>query len=312
MFEARTPTASSSDSSAHPSGYPDCTGLVEELPFLWEQISASLDPVELHEVSRVVGSALIQSCEDVYAELRALKDILSDYSAETDEQIRISSSLKPQKSGLLELELQSLVEALRRRASESGTSIHTLLPLNSGPHQKVLEKILGGDSNIATHRSLDEACERLSLRDLRACGGSRPSTASRPSSAAHFHASSRPRTSCGVGASTQVLSLDTDAPRSCTADAAGVGSSPGGSVAGSRPQTAASGGSASSSGSFAVEALESSRRSRGGVVIAQLRNALEEERQALLAQTEQLRLSIYDEHEYRDRSIMPPPVRVPA
>ena len=34
---------------------------------------------------------------------------------------------------------------------------------------------------------------------------------------------------------------------------------------------------------------------------------MEEERQALLAQTEQLRLSIYDEHDYRDRSVVPPP-----
>lgn len=40
----------------------------------------------------------------------------------------------------------------------------------------------------------------------------------------------------------------------------------------------------------------------------QLRSALEEERQALLAQAEQLRLSIYDEHDYRDQAVAPPPV----
>ena len=47
---------------------------VEEEPpaeqsFLWEQIASSLDEVELHEVRRVVGEVLVQSLEDVYAEL---------------------------------------------------------------------------------------------------------------------------------------------------------------------------------------------------------------------------------------------------
>ena len=39
---------------------------------LWEQIASSLDEVELHEVRRVVGEVLVQSLEDVYAEVRAL------------------------------------------------------------------------------------------------------------------------------------------------------------------------------------------------------------------------------------------------
>ena len=42
-------------------------------------------------------------------------------------------------------------------------------------------------------------------------------------------------------------------------------------------------------------------------MIAQLRAALEEERQALLAQTEQLRLSLDDECDYRDSEMAPPP-----
>ena len=41
-------------------------------------------------------------------------------------------------------------------------------------------------------------------------------------------------------------------------------------------------------------------------MISQLRAALEEERQALLAQTEQLRLSLDDECEYRASEMAPP------
>ena len=43
------------------------------------------------------------------------------------------------------------------------------------------------------------------------------------------------------------------------------------------------------------------------MVVSRLRAALEEERQALLAQSEALRLSIDDEHDYRGRVEQPPP-----
>ena len=39
--------------------------------FLWEQIAALVDAVELHEVRRVVGADLVQGCADMYAEVRA-------------------------------------------------------------------------------------------------------------------------------------------------------------------------------------------------------------------------------------------------
>jgi len=81
-----------------------------------------------------------------------------------------------------------------------------------------------------------------------------------------------------------------------------------------RPASASSGASpsrpatASSDGSLAFEGLrEDSGRDRGGAVVVSLRAALEEERLALLAQTEQLRLCLEDEVDYRSRSVQPPP-----
>lgn len=48
-------------------------------------------------------------------------------------------------------------------------------------------------------------------------------------------------------------------------------------------------------------------RSKSGLVVSRLRAALEEERQALLAQAEALHLAIDDEHDYRGRVEQPPP-----
>ncbi|KAL3893485.1 MAG: hypothetical protein SGPRY_014199, partial [Prymnesium sp.] len=299
MADARTPTASSSASSAQPSGESELLlpPPSPHLPtrYLWEQIAASLDPLELDEVSRVVGSPLVAACEDVYAELRALKEILSDYSAETDAQIRYCSAVKPHKASLLQLELSSLVESLRQRASADGTSFEALLPPRSSAQQRVLQKVLSTNSELASHRQIPETCERLSLRDLRE-GCSRPSTSSHPptasrppttsrpptasprsliasrvggvegkgagAAAAAPAASSRPRTSSSAGANPQVLSLDDD-----TSGMMGLGDANASSnLSSSRPQTAGSG---LSSASFAVEALESGRRTGGGLVIAQ-------------------------------------------
>ena len=70
--------------------------LAEDLPpesFLWEQISESIDPVELEEVQRVVGNSLVSACTDIYAEVRALREIMADYSADTDELVKKCASM---------------------------------------------------------------------------------------------------------------------------------------------------------------------------------------------------------------------------
>ena len=93
----------------------------EQQPFLWEQISESIDPVELEEIRRVVGDALVSACSDVYAEVRALQEILADYSAGTDELVKrrtaVPRSLGSQPAGLVQMELKSLVTQLRKRAA---------------------------------------------------------------------------------------------------------------------------------------------------------------------------------------------------
>ena len=273
----RVPTASSSNSSssAQPSGAGvvefDAIHSAEGAPFLWEQIALSLDPVELHEVTRVVGAVLVQSCEDVYAELRALREILSDYSGETDAMIKAASQsgLSTVTAGLLELELASLVDQLRQRATEAGVPENSLFPSSQPTHHKLLSSMMGDAGSIPTHRER-VSIERLSLRDLR-LSNSRPGSASRPSTASRAgaasrpttgSASSRPRTSCGVGKHAQILSLD-DGADSCSGGCLQGASSRSPSSAGSRPQTATS--NASSGGSFAAEALEGGRRGRGGV-----------------------------------------------
>jgi hypothetical protein len=76
----------------------------------------------------------------------------------------------------------------------------------------------------------------------------------------------------------------------------------------SRPTSRASGrpsSAASSAGSADSNERSSSRG--GGLVVSRLRAALEEERQALLAQAEGLRLAIDDEHDYRGKVSEPLP-----
>ena len=90
---------------------------VEEEPpaeqsFLWEQIASSLDEVELHEVRRVVGEVLVQSLEDVYAEVRALADILDEYSAATNDLVsRADEQRQVQRGGLHHQVLLALLPA---------------------------------------------------------------------------------------------------------------------------------------------------------------------------------------------------------
>lgn len=197
-----------------------------------------------------------------------------------------------------------------------------LPPVDSTQH-KVLASVLCEEGSSSTSHREGLAAERLSLRDLR-LSSSRPSTASRLSTESRPGTTSRPGTAsrppsgssgsrahpaCGDAmqlhlsdAKSQILSLD---KVTCEHGTCAKGS-PSTSAPASRPLTPGSVAN-SASGSFTAEALEGGRRSRGGVVIAQLRSALEEERLALLAQIEQLRLSIYDEHEYRGRAVTPPP-----
>ena len=120
----------------------------EEQPFLWEQISASIDPVELHEVQRVVGTSLINGLTDIYSEIRALREIHRDYSAGTDELVKTVNSLPrstgSQPAGLVQLELKSLVAQLRKRAAANGVDAEALLPVPSSPQRKALESVLRG------------------------------------------------------------------------------------------------------------------------------------------------------------------------
>ena len=184
----------------------------EDQPFLWEQISGSIDAVELEEVQRVIGLSLVNACADIYAEVRALREIHRDYAAATDDLVKSSASLPRATSsapaGLVQLELKSLVGQLRKRAAASGAHEDALLPVPSSPHRTALESVLreevdgggGGDERARTqHIRPDTADQRAALIAQDAAwrrrlppstasiegGGSRPPTSS---------ASSRPVT----------------------------------------------------------------------------------------------------------------------
>ena len=308
----------------------------EQQQYLWEQISGSIDVVEREEIERVVGQRLVSACADVYAEVRALQDILKDYSADTDELVKKRSSMPrsmgSQPAGLVQLELKSLVAQLRKRAAAAGKPEDALLPMPSSPQRKALEQVLHGDDALGKAERPHTAAERpgtadssrLSLRDMRL--GARPGTASRPGTSSQhggsLSASSRPGTSSAGGSSRPVTAMSASVGEGGGEAAGGSprgqpGSSSRGAAAGSsrpasrsgRPGSAASDGS-SADGSCCSERTSSSRGgggSRGGLVVSRLRAALEEERQALLAQAEGLRLAIEDEHEYRNKVEEPPP-----
>ena len=144
-------------------------------------------------MQRVIGLSLVNACADIYAEVRALREIHRDYAAATDDLVKSSASLPRATSsapaGLVQLELKSLVGQLRKRAAASGAHEDALLPVPSSPHRTALESVLreevdgggGGDERARTqHIRPDTAdSERLSLRKMRlGGGGSRPSTAS--------------------------------------------------------------------------------------------------------------------------------------
>ena len=274
----------------------------EEERFLWEDISSSLDEVERQEVRRVVGDELISSCEDVYAEVRALREIYSECCADTDallqEGERAGALVAP--AGLLQLEVQQLVVHLRQQAAANGASDEEILRPISREQRLALDRVM---DPAPRPRSRGEASvERLGLHEMR---GSRPTTASFSEFAPSRPATGSVSSQAGGG----------------RAGAAGWGPSRPSTSSWSRPTTAASASSrerADDRGarSMEVETLTVEPKSEakpplgagvGGAVIRQLRAALDEERLALLAQTEQLHLSIEDECEYRSRTATPMP-----
>ena len=268
--------------------------------FLWEQIAGSLDPVELHEVEKVVGASAVRESEDVYAEVRALREILSECAADTEAALATRGALGPPAVGLLQLELSQLVGQLRERAAAAGAPEDALLPPAASEARQALDSVLGTGSRPGSTSS-----GRLSLRDMRggSDGGSRPSTASRPGSrlsdVEHWGGGgggdspfSRPQTARSAGSRPQTAASQLSSRETA-----------------SRPHTPGSdgGGGGGDGGSVVAEAVQGGRRSRGGTVIGQLRAALDEEREELLAQAEQLRLSIDDEHESAAEFARPPP-----
>ena len=284
--------------------------------YLWEQISMSIDVVEREEIQRVVGEKLVRECTDVYAEVRALQEILNEYSADTDALVRKCSSmprsLGSHPAGLVQLELKSLVTQLRKRAAAAGKPEDALLPQPSSPQRKALEHVLQNDverPGTASGLLRPGTAEggRVSLRDMRlASAGSRPGTASQPGSL-----SSRPGTSSGTGSRPATAAMASARPGSL-GDAGAPPPSRSGSCGGggaSRPTSRASGrpSSAASSTGSADSSERSSSSRGGGLVVSRVRAALEEERQALLAQAEGLRLAIDDEHDYRGKVSEPLP-----
>ena len=315
---------------------------------LWEQISSSIDAIELEEVQRVVGVALVGACTDIYAEVRALREIHREYSAGTDEMVRSCARLPRATSsapaGLVKLELRSLVAQLRARAAETGMPEEALLPAPSSPHRNALDSVLRDNVEIDTSahdrnimdRPGTADSHRLSLRDMRLaasrCTGSQDSalplgSLSRPATGSCSSAASRPLTGTCSASSTASTGAS---PPWRSPGAAGVSCRSGCRAVSGRPASAtSSAGSASSAGndeqtgsshgssvpSCDISARSNCRpsvkhateRSRSGLVVSRLRAALEEERQALLAQAEALRLAIDDEHDYRGRCVQPPP-----
>jgi len=288
--------------------------------FLWEQISASVEPVELHEVRRVVGEERVQACEDMYAEVRALQDILSEFSAVTDEMLAQSSSqaqlVRASGAGLVALEVKALVShLLSARPGALSSSADTLLPKIGRAQQRALQSILGeADVLPRRPRTAQPTVSRSSLREMRGLAGRQQGFDRLTLGEAEPR---RPATTTGVEhsrtrADEEFSSAGIKCIRPLTPNSGGSRPStarpPTGSTGAtgnttSRPPTASSATSADS----ALTAETLNNGDRGSAVIVALRAALEEERLTLLAQTEQLHLSLEDEVEFRERSVVPPP-----
>ena len=267
--------------------------------FLWEQIAASVDAVELHEVRRVVGGDLVQACADMYAEVRALRDILQDFSQATDQLVEETSTqsetMRASHAGLVALEVKQLVAHLLA----AGSSADSILPKGGRKQRLALESLLGEASGLPRRpRTAQAAGSRSSLREIREMGGRQEgfdrltldgSDARRPHTTTgtehtHHHAARLEYGEPGAGG-IRPLSASSAGSRPSTARPP-TGSTGATGVGASRPATASS--VASGDSSLAAEALHTG--DRGSVVVVALRSALEEERLALLAQTEQVSL----------------------
>ena len=261
--------------------------------FLWEQIAGSLDPVELHEVEKVVGASAVRESEDVYAEVRALREILSECAADTEAALATRGALGPPAVGLLQLELSQLVGQPRARGG--GRRARGRAARRPEARQ-ALDSVLGtGSRPGSTSSGRLLCCATCAGSD----GGSRPSTASRPGSrlsdVEHWGGGgggdspfSRPQTARSAGSRRRRRRRSSRRARRRAAR--------------TRPAPTAAAAAAAAAATAARSSprrCRGGRRSRGGTVIGQLRAALDEEREELLAQAEQLRLSIDDEHESR-------------
>lgn len=155
------------------SGMAAAASQAAQVGFLWEQIAVSVDAVELHEVRRVVGGDLVQSCEDMYAEVRALQDILHEFSATTDELVEENSSkaekLRASNVGLVALEVKQLVaHLLQARPGAAGPSAGSLLPKAAHSQQLALVSILGERAALPRRpHTAQPAGARSSLREIR-------------------------------------------------------------------------------------------------------------------------------------------------
>jgi hypothetical protein len=261
------------------------------MEFLWEQIEASVPAVELHEVRRVVGSDLVQSCEDIYAEVRALRDILHDFSATTDALVRESTSkvevLRASNVGLVALEVKQLVAyLLQARPGAARPPADSLLPKAALSQQLALEAILGeGAASPRRPRTACPAGARSSLREMR---GMAERQEGFDRLTLYSGEPRRPYTTTGAEctryrATTEWAGACADASRPLSASYGGSRPStarlPAGSTgatgsAVSRPATASS--SASVDSSLTAEALHGG--DRGSAVVMALRAALEEVR----------------------------------
>ena len=145
-----------------------------EQSFLWEQIASSLDEVELHEVRRVVGEVLVQSLEDVYSEVRALVDILDEYSAVTNDLVSRAVEqrqvLGSPAGGLLQQELRHLVRHLGSISAAHGAPADALLPPVHSKQRQSLDVLLRAEGELSRPRTASSVESRESVRHLRCVG----------------------------------------------------------------------------------------------------------------------------------------------
>ena len=83
--------------------------------FLWEQVAASVSAEESTRVEKAVGVPLVSACCDVYAEVRALREIYQWQRDNTDMLLsfRLPRATASSKAAFVKLEVKTIVEKLR-------------------------------------------------------------------------------------------------------------------------------------------------------------------------------------------------------